>query len=543
MIVLAVKSYNGAPTDAVEASFDELGGTIGRADGNLMVLPDPERTISRVHAKVVFRNGRYALEDRGSNPITVNGNIVGHGKEWPLAPGDTILIGGYEIAVRAGDAPAKASDPFDDIFGEPASVPMAPAPAVAPPRPAPAPQPSFSPSPRPPAGHIPSGWNPLADETGGGSLDGLVPGQRSDAASASVAPAEDSIDDLFGLGEGANKGKQVWAEDDDFLGVFDPGGPASGGVGEPAVKPRHEDRSFEHARSDLGAAFPNAVPAAPPAAKPPPAPSRTPPELASKSPVTGGKAVRSWDGGQTRETMVVAPPGAGRRTGQRGPAPAMRTTPPPVAAPAVAAAPAAGHDELLRAFLEGLGAVHAPPVQAITPELMRLVGALLAEAVGGAVELLQARASVKREVRADVTAIRPRANNPLKFSPTAALALQHMLGPKAPGFLGPEAAMKDAFRDLRAHELAVMAGMRSALGGLLQRFAPENLESRIAARSGLSALLAGGRKAQLWEAFTSLYSQLSAEAEDDFHQVFGKAFVEAYQDQLERLSGEHMRGG
>ena len=74
MIVLAVMTYNGAPAEPVEASFDELGGTIGRADGNLMVLPDPERTISRVHAKVVYRKGNYAIEDRGSNPILVNGN-------------------------------------------------------------------------------------------------------------------------------------------------------------------------------------------------------------------------------------------------------------------------------------------------------------------------------------------------------------------------------------------------------------------------------------------------------------------------------------
>ena len=55
-------------------------------------------------------------------------------------------------------------------------------------------------------------------------------------------------------------------------------------------------------------------------------------------------------------------------------------------------------------------------------------------------------------------------------------------------------------------------------------------------------LFSGGRKAQLWEAFTTLYSQLSAEAEDDFHEVFGKAFVEAYQDQLDRLSDQQARG-
>ena len=87
MIVLTVLSYNGAPSDGLSGSFDELGGTIGRADNNQLVLPDPERTISRVHAQIVFRGGRYAIVDRGSNPISVNGRPLGNGQEAPLQGG------------------------------------------------------------------------------------------------------------------------------------------------------------------------------------------------------------------------------------------------------------------------------------------------------------------------------------------------------------------------------------------------------------------------------------------------------------------------
>ena len=67
MIIITVASYNGTPTpQRLAAQFDELGGNIGRAENNQLVLPDPERTISRVHAQVVFRAGRYAIVDRGS---------------------------------------------------------------------------------------------------------------------------------------------------------------------------------------------------------------------------------------------------------------------------------------------------------------------------------------------------------------------------------------------------------------------------------------------------------------------------------------------
>ncbi|MDP2007578.1 MAG: FHA domain-containing protein, partial [Rubrivivax sp.] len=95
MILLRVLSYNGAPVDGLSAAFDELGGTIGRADSNQLVLPDPERTISRVHARLVFRAGGYAVVDNGSNPISVNGEVLGAGREHPLKPGDELQIGGY----------------------------------------------------------------------------------------------------------------------------------------------------------------------------------------------------------------------------------------------------------------------------------------------------------------------------------------------------------------------------------------------------------------------------------------------------------------
>jgi type VI secretion system FHA domain protein len=176
-----------------------------------------------------------------------------------------------------------------------------------------------------------------------------------------------------------------------------------------------------------------------------------------------------------------------------------------------------------------------PGFQQLGPDEMRLLGQLLREATQGTVELLLSRAALKREMRAEVTVIAARQNNPLKFSPTVEVALQYLLGSPKPGFMPPAPAMRDAFNDLRAHQLGMMAGMRSALEGVLKRFDPAVLESRIEKRSGLSAVLPGSRKARLWELFQELYGQLSAEAEDDFHQLFGKAFLAAYESYIEQL--------
>ena len=104
--------------------------------------------------------------------------------------------------------------------------------------------------------------------------------------------------------------------------------------------------------------------------------------------------------------------------------------------------------------------------------------------------------------------------------------------------MAPAPAMRDAFDDLRAHQIGVMAGMRAALDGVLQRFDPQQLEAKLSKRSAIDSLIPATRKARLWEAFQQLFGQLSSEAHDDFDELFGKAFLAAYEQQLDRLSAE-----
>jgi FHA domain-containing protein len=210
---------------------------------------------------------------------------------------------------------------------------------------------------------------------------------------------------------------------------------------------------------------------------------------------------------------------------------AQVTRPPP------AAAPAAAHHELLAALLSGLD-TPGLRLDTLTPETLQLIGQLLRESMRGAVELLVARAALKREMRAEMTMIVSRENNPLKFSPTVEVALQHLLGPPAPGFMPSAAAVRDAFDDLRAHQLGVMAGMRAALEGVLGRFDPAQLEGKLTRKSAIGSLIPSMRKARLWELFTELFAQLQTEAQDDFDELFGKAFLKAYEDQLDRLQRE-----
>jgi FHA domain-containing protein len=95
--------------------------------------------------------------------------------------------------------------------------------------------------------------------------------------------------------------------------------------------------------------------------------------------------------------------------------------------------------------------------------------------------------------------------------------------------------MRDAYGDLRAHEFGFMAGMRAALMGVLKRFAPEALEARMPEKGGLGGLLAANRKARLWDLFSDHYRQVTQEAEEDFHALFGREFLRAYEDHIEAL--------
>ena len=103
-LTLSAESLDGAPLTGATlmAQFDTRGGTVGRADTNHLVLPDPERTVSRVHAQIAWRDG-YVLIDRGSNPVMVNGHSLDPGEEAKLADGDTIQVGGYVLRVSLSD--------------------------------------------------------------------------------------------------------------------------------------------------------------------------------------------------------------------------------------------------------------------------------------------------------------------------------------------------------------------------------------------------------------------------------------------------------
>jgi type VI secretion system FHA domain protein len=195
----------------------------------------------------------------------------------------------------------------------------------------------------------------------------------------------------------------------------------------------------------------------------------------------------------------------------------------------------AGMRAAVQAFLQGAGMEDKEISDAEIEAFLLQSGKILRAAVEGAMALLAARATAKKELRAeDRTMVASKDNNPLKLmsDPQEAIAFLFDTKDRTGGFLDPVRAVGDAFDDLRAHEVALFAGMRAALLGAIQRFDPKTLEAELEKSAGGLGL---NRKAKLWEQFASFQQKLARDAEDDFNKVFGREFMGTYMAQVKRL--------
>ncbi len=260
----------------------------------------------------------------------------------------------------------------------------------------------------------------------------------------------------------------------------------------------------------------------------PPTPVAVP--VVEKPVVSGLVIPEDWDlFGDTPAPMASAPP----MPTPPAPAPVPIIQPPPVVEPALPVADSQ-HPDLLQAFLRGAGLDQLRLDKAQAEAQMENIGRSYRLMVEGLIDVLRARASLKGEFRMQQTMIQPAENNPLKFAPNADEALLLLLRHGNQAFMAPDLAVRDSFDDLRAHQLAVMAGVEAAIKHLLTRFEPAQLEERMGKPGGLSNLFAGSRQAQYWQQFTELYSNISREAQEDFQDLFGREFSRAYEEHSAR---------
>lgn len=494
---LTITSYQRlSPGQESVKVLDRGSISIGRASKNDWILQDPERILSSEHCIVHYKDGGYVLTDTSTNGTFLNDSEqrIPRNQAVRLKDGDHFVLGEYEITVALvgsaiRDEEEEDEGPVTDIALRPGLSPPVAIPEIMPPR-------------------IEA------------SADIVKPSFNELLADSRDEP------DRLGLDRSA-------------VGAPHPGAatepPPDTGGPEGAVYEPPELLLPEPPPAPVPLAAEAAESPAPPAPPAPPSSDAAgslipenwwelPPVAAPSAPAPAEPLAPSW------EPVIAAP----------APLPSTPAAPAPQAA--APAAPASAEpagltaQDLLHAFLDGAGLPQLRLSDEQWPETMTHLGEMFRETVQGLMDILLARGDIKGEFRLDRTAIGPVENNPLKTPPGQAplrveQAMLLLLASQPGAYMSPVQAVHESFTDIKAHQLAVMAGIQAALNRLLTRFDPANLQDRLE-QSVLDNLWPANRKAKYWDLFNAEYQAIAREAEDDFNELFGDEFARAYEQRL-----------
>ena len=555
--IISTKAGHQPPQGSCD--FYAPGGTIGRGTDNNLVLPDDDRAISRLQAIVhVAADGECKITNRGNvTRVVLNEIPLERGRQVELQDGDILAIDDYRIEVSdllqdSQPISRMAASGQPPVTAKPSTPAPSAAPTVAEAAPTAVPseiwdslmqefsiadsisssraKPQADNAPNPFAEPKPAERNPedplamFADseplfERPPVATDDLfaddTPFDR-DSIFADVTPttlvppvekpaqpvADEPQAELDPLALFGGDASAKTARHDDPLGLM-------GGAPLTSVDAFSNEEPAKTVADEPDAAFDSPLLMAQPPQEPPAAAREEAPEITLPTPQAVARQAAQTPKGRLRidpvrhEYQATSTPQPGNGEVLQG--------------------------ELLEALLEGMGLGDMQPVPQFDKENMRQLGQMLSMFSQGTVALLSSRSILKRGVKADMTMVLDDANNPFKLLPSGKTVLMQMFGARMPGFMPPKKSVRDALIDLQAHQLGMISGIRAIIAAMLQSFNPEQLEEE-AKRDGHTSRLAlpASRKAALWDYFVRTYGETAGEIEDDFHTLFGEAFLYAY---------------
>jgi len=264
------------------------------------------------------------------------------------------------------------------------------------------------------------------------------------------------------------------------------------------------------------------APAKPKAEAPPPV--ATAPKRPEPPPVSAAARV------VPRSAAPPAPPTAQKSHLDVSAGPKPSSASPPPAPPAAAHALAS-----LDAFFRGAGL----PAQRLddkqTEQALHRLGQLMREVVLGVTENLHLRAEQKNVMRVPTTTIQPQNNNPLKFSASVEEALNNLLFRDSSEYLSAVDAVRETFGDIKQHQQHILAAVRTAVVGYVNRLDPDELESKVS-NGRANALINAANKLKYWDLFKDLYQVVSAHQPGQFPHQFLAELAHAYELEESRAS-------
>ncbi|WP_223504920.1 type VI secretion system-associated FHA domain protein TagH [Pseudomonas sp. GL-RE-29] len=159
---------------------------------------------------------------------------------------------------------------------------------------------------------------------------------------------------------------------------------------------------------------------------------------------------------------------------------------------------------------------------------------MLKQSISGLQQSLRTRNELKNELRLAQTTVQGFQTNPFKFAVDAGEALELLLLANKSGQLSADQVIPRAFRDLQAHQVALLTASRAAVRGALEHFSPQQLTLRFE-RDNKSLLATSGSR---WRAY-SRYHHALLQNDDWSERLLARDFVQAYEEQIRLISILH----
>ena len=213
------------------------------------------------------------------------------------------------------------------------------------------------------------------------------------------------------------------------------------------------------------------------------------------------------------------------------PEPAPRAVAPQAAGVPVGGAPQSqANGDLVRAFCTGAGLNPDDYPDVNLLELVESIGKCVSIATGDIMKILGERGKIKEEFRVGERTMRSAtANNPMKFLPDAQQAIEAMFLKPRDGFLAGSDAFDNALKDIRAHQVAVIAALQPALAAVLGGISPDEIVENVG-----SGVFGGSSKSKAWETFVDRWDAKADAGDNGMLDVFLEAFAKAYRDAHKR---------
>ncbi|NCB58185.1 MAG: type VI secretion system-associated FHA domain protein TagH [Gammaproteobacteria bacterium] len=164
--------------------------------------------------------------------------------------------------------------------------------------------------------------------------------------------------------------------------------------------------------------------------------------------------------------------------------------------------------------------------------VLQNLGVLTKHAVHGLQQVLRTRAEIKNKLRLGSTMVQESGNNPLKLSGNYTQTLNCMLLGQI-GYLSGPQAVRQALKDIQAHQVSSFAANRTILDSVFEQFSPTQLIYRFET-SGKPGKW-GSKDAYYWQQYQLHHQKMSGDQEWRQSQ-FIKDYARVYEEQAQYIN-------